>query len=248
MKSLTFNQLQLRVLFLLFILFTSALIGYRYFIELPKLERSISLLAERELDILTFSIENMLNAASRTNYDYAVWTSTYDFMLNENQDYLDENLVDNTFKSLEIDGIYFINEKLEFIYGKGLHHLTGNTLDFSFYDFDKYPANLSMLPIPTIDKKAPTKSGFFMTKNGPAIYSVNQVRTSNVDGENRGFFISIRLIENNFTENLSKYTLTKVSFVPIQSDKLAKRETWSKKASVLGVKPFTKVLISELAM
>jgi len=99
MKSLTFNQLQLRVLGLLLLLFTSGLVSYRYFIELPKLERSISLLAERELDILTFSIENMMKVVSRSNYDYSIWTSTYEAIINKNQKYIDENLVDNTFIS-----------------------------------------------------------------------------------------------------------------------------------------------------
>jgi diguanylate cyclase (GGDEF)-like protein len=246
MKSITFNQLQLRVLALLFILFTSALVGYRYFIELPKLERSISLLAERELDILAFSIENMLKAASRTNFDYAVWTSTYDFMLNNNQDYLDENLVDNTFKSLEIDGIFFINEKLELIYGKGLNHQTGKKLSFSFYDFIKFPSNLVMLPTPTNAHGSPQTRGFLMTQNGPAIYSVNQVRTSDIDGDNRGYFISIKLIAKKFTAELSKYTLTKVSFVPIKNGNVNGLEIWNKKASVLSVKPFTEILITDM--
>ncbi|WP_039988445.1 CHASE4 domain-containing protein [Paraglaciecola arctica] len=89
MKSLTFNQLQFRIFVLLFILFISVLIGYRYFIELPKLERGISLIAERELETLTFSIQNILNTVSRTTSDYAVWTSTYNFMLDKNQDYID---------------------------------------------------------------------------------------------------------------------------------------------------------------
>jgi diguanylate cyclase (GGDEF)-like protein len=247
MKSLTFNQLQLRVLALLFILFTSALVGYRYFIELPKLERSVSLLAERELDILTFSIENMMKNTSKTNYDYAVWTSTYDFMHNKNQNYLDENLVDNTFHSLGIDGIYFVNNTLNLVFGRGLHHKTGKPLTFSFYDFKKFPTNLSMLPVPTDEKGTPQTVGFLTTQNGPAIYSVNQIRTSDQDGEHRGFFISIKLIENGFTEELSKYTRTKVSFSPIlQNVNLKKLPLWSEKATVKKVNVFSQVLIKDM--
>jgi len=231
---------------MLFLLFSSALVGYRYFIELPKLERSISLLAERELDILTFSIENILKMAARTNYDYAVWTSTHDFMLNKNQNYIDENLVDNTFLSLEIDGIFFINDKFELIFGKGLHHKTGRSLKFSFYDFNKFPGNLAMFPAPTNGTGTPSKIGFLTTENGPAIYSVNQIRNSNLEGENRGYFISIKLIESHFTEDLSKYTLTQMSFVNLEGEDLENVKHWNEKANITSVQPFTKVLIEDM--
>jgi diguanylate cyclase (GGDEF)-like protein len=247
MKSLTFNQLQLRVLGLLLLLFTSALVGYRYFIELPKLERSISLLAERELDILTFSIENMMKVVSRSNYDYAVWTSTHDFIIDKNQKYIDENLVDNTFISLEIDGIFLINKDLDLVFGKGLHHKTGKALNFAFYDFNKFPTNLTMLPTPINDQGAPQKVGFIRTRNGPAIYCVNQIRTSDIGGEHRGFFISIKLIEDNFIEDLSKYTLTKVSLSTIpQKGRLKSLHHWGKKAELTKVRPFTEVLIEDM--
>lgn len=89
MKILTFNQLQLRLLSLLFVVFTSAVFGYRYFIELPKLEQSIIKFSERELETLRFSIANKLDLLSRVNFDYAVWTSRYDFMDNHNQEYIE---------------------------------------------------------------------------------------------------------------------------------------------------------------
>ncbi len=247
MKSLTFNQLQLRVLGLLLLLFTSGLVSYRYFIELPKLERSISLLAERELDILTFSIENMMKVVSRSNYDYAVWTSTYDFIINKNQKYIDENLVDNTFISLEIDGIFLINKELDLVYGKGLHHKTGKALSFSFYDFNKFSSNLTMLPIPTNDKVSPQKVGFITTRNGPAIYCVNQIRRSDIGGEHRGFLISIKLLGDNFIEDLSKYTLTKISLSAIPPEgSLKGLYQWGEKAKVTKVQPFTEVLIQDM--
>ena len=247
MKSLTFNQLQLRVLLLLFLLFTSALIGYRYFIELPKLERSTALLAERELDTLRFSMKNIIKIVSRTAYDYAVWTSTHNFMLDLNQDYIDENLVDNTFESLEIDGFFYINDKLDLISGKGLNSKTGKALSFSFYDFKKFPHNLSMLPSPISEVGAPMTMGFLTTQNGPAIYSVNQVRTSEKGGEYRGFLILVKLIGHEFTENLSTYTMTNVSFSPLSQNKNTKGlQQWDQKSILTSVKPFSKVLIEDM--
>lgn len=247
MKPLTFNQLQLRVLILLFALFTSALVSYKYFIELPKLERSISLLAEKELDTLTFSIKNLLKEVSRTGADHATWTATYNFIHDGNQNYIDENLVDHTFKTLEVDGMFFINEKLELVFAKGFHHKTGKSLSFSFYNFEEYPSNLAMIPALNTNKKEARTMGFLKTQNGPAIYSVNQIRTSELGGEHRGFVITIKLIEKEFSDTLSEYTLTKVSLSSIAQNKnVEDLPLWDKKSSISRLMPVTKVLLTDI--
>ncbi len=247
MKSLTFNQLQLRVLVLLFFLFTSGLISYMHFIELPKLERSISLLAERELDTLAFSTKNLLKDVAKINFDYAAWTSTYNFMHDKRQSYIDDNLVDETFSIIEVDGIFLIDEHLKTIFGKGLNHKTGESLNFSFQDFNQFPSNATMLPVPRRDKGSAKTSGFIMTLHGPAIYSVNQIRTSLLEGEHRGFLITIKLIKEDFTKSLSESTLTKVSMLPIPHDYKAKTSSfWNEKVTVTAVKPYSTVLIGDM--
>ncbi|MFT5707330.1 MAG: diguanylate cyclase (GGDEF)-like protein [Oceanospirillaceae bacterium] len=249
MKSLTFNQLQLRILALLLLLFISGLLGYRYLVELPKLERSTLLLSQRELETLTFSIENILEAVSRTSYDYAVWTSTHHFMRYRNQDYIDENLVKSTFDNLEINGFFYIDDKLEVIAGKGLDFSTGKTLSFSFYDFKKHPQNLAMLPTPTTthDISSPETMGFLTTVNGPAIYSVNQIRRSDGGGEHRGFLIVVKLIEHKFTADLSKYTLAKISYSATPKNKdLKSLSLWNEQSKMAAVQPFTQIIIEDM--
>ena len=168
-------------------------------------------------------------------------------MLDINQDYIDENLVDNTFVSLEIDGFFYINDKLELITGRGLNYKTGKALNFSFYDFKKFPHNLAMLPSPIKGIGSAEKMGFLATQNGPAIYSVNQVRTSDKGGEHRGFIILIKLIDHKFTEILSTYTMTKVSFSPFPKNKNIKGlQLWDQKSIMTSVKPFTEVLIEDM--
>lgn len=92
-KVITFNQLQLRLLTFLFILFTTSVFSYRYYIELPKLEQSIAKLSERELDIFTFNISDKLEILARINFYYAVWTSSYDFMRSNDPSYIEENIM-----------------------------------------------------------------------------------------------------------------------------------------------------------
>lgn len=243
---MTFNQLQLRLLGLLFLLFTSAVFSYRYFVELPKLEESITKLSERERDTLTFSISNILDSLYRLNFDYAVWTSTYEFMRSKNQNYIDENIVNNTFVSLEIDGIFYIDEHLKPLLVQGFDHKKQIPLNFSFYDFEKNPNNINMLPDASTATEAPKKVGFIKTQYGTAMYSATQIRNSDMMGEHRGFLIMLRLLGPDFVDTLSKYTLTHISYSPIQRDAdLPELKSWDEKATDLKVTPYSLISLGD---
>lgn len=247
MKPLSFRQLQLRVLTVLFLLFSSTIIGYRYFLELPKLEKNIALLAEKELKLLHYGVQTALTSLSRLTYDYSVWTSTYEFMHDINEEYIDENMVPDTFNSLKIDGIFYLNENFEPILTKGLHHLSDEELTFSFYDFKKYPLNSKMLPTPISGEGVPHKEGFINTQYGPALFSAFQIRDSNKFGDNRGFLIFIQLIEEPFLDLLNQSTLTTIS---IDNDILGKNlnglPLWNEKVKIEDVKPYRHILFQDM--
>lgn len=246
MKAITFNQLQLRLLSILFVLFTSTVFSYRYFIELPKLEESITQLSERELDTFSFSVSSKLDILSRINFDYAVWTSTYDFIRVYDEEYIEENAVDNTFISMEFDGIFYLNEHLMPIFVKGFHHINLEEMTFSFYDFKSYPENLNMLPSPTTKNGAPKKVGFVKTQHGPAMFSATQIRDSEMNGENRGFLIMIHLLGPEYVEDLSKDTLTNIEYQPIPTNTNASSlRNWDDKAMEIEIKEHSDILLHD---
>lgn len=246
MKILTFNQLQLRLFAILFLLFTSAVFGYRYFVELPKLEQAIAKLSERELDTLNFNVSNMIDGLARTNFDYAVWTASYDFIRSRDKNFIAENFVENTFRSLKIDGFFYIDEQLKAVYVKGMHHRELLDLQFSFYDFEKNPHNLNMLPSVTTQTAAPKKAGFINTVNGPALYSATQIRDSSMNGEARGFLIMVKLLQAPFISDLSKFTLTDIRYHPFDSDdQLSQLHNWNDKAKITEVAPYTDIVIRD---
>lgn len=248
MKAITFNQLQLGLLTVLFFLFTSTVFSYRYFIELPKLEDSISQLSERELDTLSFSVSSKLDILSRVNFDYAVWTSSYEFIRNPTGDYIEENAVDNTFISMELDGIFYLDETLKTVYVKGFHHTELTNIDFSFYDFISNPHNLGMLPAPTHKNGAPQKVGFINTIHGPAMFSTTQIRDSEMNGEHRGFLIMVHLLGNEFIADLSKYTLTNIEYTSIPAEpELSRLRHWDDKAIEIDIQPYNDILLTNSA-
>ena len=246
MKTITFKQLQLRLLLFLFVLFTSAVFSYRHFIELPHLKQSISKLSERELDTLTYGIKSKLDLLFRVNFDYAVWTSTYEFIRTLDQEYIEENTVDNTFFSLGIDGIFYLDENLKPIFTKGFHHTKRIDLKFSFYEFDKYPVNAMIFPEPIISNGAPNKLGFINTQHGPAMFSTTQIRDSHMNGENRGYLVMIQLLEKPFTTDLSRITLTEINYQsPINNIPDSDLISWGVKPEQITISPFSYIVLED---
>lgn len=209
--SLTFNQLQVRIFFLIFILFTSAVVSYRIFIERPQVERSLLQLAQKELQILSFSARNYLKSLNSINYDYAVWDQSYQYIKTHKRDYIEENFINDTFVSLKLDGVVIFKENLELVYAKGYEHQKGKPLKFSFYDFDSYPENKSIIPSRAKNQKVAQTSGLIKTKYGPALYSITEIKRSDRTGENRGFILFLKLFRTSVIDEIKKYTMTDIT-------------------------------------
>lgn len=219
MKTLTFNQLQVRIFFLIFILFTTAVISYRAYIERPQLEKSIITVAQKELQILAFTARKYINSLNSINYDYAVWDQSYDYIESREISYVEENFLDDTFISLKLDGIFIFNEDLELVFGKGYDHKNEQELKFSFYDFQLLPENKRIFPSRSGNQKVAQQSGILKTTYGPIVFSITEIKRSNRTGEPRGFMLFLKLFSPEIIDEIKKYTMTEVSTRTITSTK-----------------------------
>ncbi|PKG40258.1 hypothetical protein CXF74_04080 [Psychromonas sp. Urea-02u-13] len=149
---------------------------------------------------------------------------------------------------MKIDGVFYLDEHLKPLLAKGYHRSQIADITFSFYDFEKNANNLTLLPTPTTEHGAPKKSGFINTQHGPAMFSTTQIRDSDIEGENRGFLIMVQLLEKEFVEGLSKNTLTNITYQPIPTEKmLSTLRNWNEKSNNIKVKPYSDMLLRDVA-
>ncbi|MEW6984079.1 diguanylate cyclase [Colwelliaceae bacterium 6471] len=210
MKALTFNQLQLRIFALIFLLFTSAVVGYRVFIERPQLEATIAQFAQRELVTLSYAAKKIFRALAAINYDYSVWDATYDFIEGKAPAYIKENFPANTFISLEIDGVFIFNQKFELMYAKGYDYKKNKPLNFEFYKPEQFSKIKSLSQLKDNNQKIGALTGVIATKYGPAIMSATEIRRSDKSGDDHGLLIFVRLFDKSIVSELSDYTLTAI--------------------------------------
>ncbi len=155
------------------------------------LARSVSLLQERIAGI------------GRINADWAQWDDTFRFMADGNRGYLDSNLVDDTFRSLRLNQIVYLDTAGSPVYGKGydlkadkaapvlkslLAHLRG---DPSFWLFDNPHWN---------------REGILGLPEGPLLFSAATILTSKAQGPARGVLLMARLLTGDELRILSKKT------------------------------------------
>ncbi len=70
---------------------------------------------------LTHIIESEVDQIKSFALDWGPWDDTYEFVVNTNQDYIDNNLIDETFLNFRLSFIAFVNEHGNFVYGKAYH-------------------------------------------------------------------------------------------------------------------------------
>ena len=220
MKQLSINRIQFNLLAVLLIFYTCTVLSYRVFIERPALEKNMILLSEREVSTLKFSAENMINSLNLITRDHAVWTSTYQFMKEKDPQFLIENMTEDTFSNLRIDGYYLFDQDYNTVASFAYNHSAQINIDFKFNDFIQFPHHKKIFPHPITDIGAPQKSGILLTQHGVAIYSAVQIRDSAQGGENRGYLVFLRLINRALFEELSTYIFAEVTYAIIDGDEL----------------------------
>ena len=123
----------LQVFFICASLITMSIgIGYRYFVEIPREEAVIISLYNKDLLSLRNTFIQYVENIENYNYDYAVWNNTYEYMDNNNNDFIENNFSNETFVNLEIDGVLILNKEFKVIHSQGLNYRTLKPIIFDF--------------------------------------------------------------------------------------------------------------------
>jgi sensor domain CHASE-containing protein len=86
---------------LLMLCLAAVLIGYRYFVSIPNMQTTINQFHQRELATLNNALKKEIGFLQTMNYDYAVWDESYQFVTNQTDEFIEENLLNDTFTSLK---------------------------------------------------------------------------------------------------------------------------------------------------
>lgn len=183
----------------------SLLVGYRYFFSLPNIEKSIEDYQNRELLSVKIALDREFVFLKTINYDYAVWDDTYDFIKNEDPRYIRSNFVDDTFKSLKIDGVFIYDMNFNLVFHRAHNYIQVD--DFAAPEFNllMHPNNKTILPLNYVNPKNNNlkRSGFLKTQSGPVMFASHMIRRTNNTGQQVGAIVFIRKVRPPFIKKLA---------------------------------------------
>lgn len=131
--------------------------------------------------------------------DWAIWDDTYEFMKNGNQRFIDSNLMDISFISINIDLVLFVRNSGEILYNKFIDSSAqvGTTnLSKSLYADIKHYKDFIELKGNNIEKK-----GLISLDKNLVIFATRTIQKSDKSGNTEGTLFFGRIVNNRFIKD-----------------------------------------------
>ncbi len=161
---------------------------------------------ERALAFLESQEQNLLALAE----DWAAWDDTYYFVQEPTEDYINSNLVDETFEGLGINLILYISSSGELVYGKAydldLHREVPLPEGWEEHFSDGSPLLIHKSP-------QDGKVGVITLPSGPMLVAIHPIVTSRKEGPIMGTFVMGYYLTRAHAGRLSGLVRLPVSFL-----------------------------------
>lgn len=144
--------------------------------------------------------------------DWAYWDDVYKYMSDQNPDFIDANMMDDTFSNLKVNLMVFIDNSGEITYAKGfdLHSDTAAPIPASLDEqFKKYPQLLRNAGSPN------PQSGLLNFPETPMLIASYPILPSDQHGEIQGTFLLGRSLDASFMQSLADDTQLEVNLQDI---------------------------------
>ncbi len=173
-------------------------------------ERDTSRHVEQALGALSYLISDLETDTA----DWASWDDTYAFIENGNDQYIQSNLLDETFITLRLNLMLFVHSSGSIVFSKAfdlnneqetpipadlLAHLTASSLLLSQADTHNFT------------------SGFISLKQGPVLIASQPILTSDDTGPARGTLIFARYLDSETINELAQITLFAITMHPVNN-------------------------------
>ena len=169
--------------------------------------------AEENIGRVVQSIDNEIKHLSLLTFDWAAWDDTYEFVVDQNEDYAESNLVWSSFSGSSLNLIHFYDVHGDLVWGESYNLETEDPLEF-----EKFPERLApdhpFLAHATPDGEI---AGVVLTSAGPMLLASRPIVTSAIEGPIRGALLMGRLLTPEVLSNLAEQVAVDFKAWPISS-------------------------------
>jgi sensor domain CHASE-containing protein len=149
------------------------------------------------------SLSNELDKMDRICYDWAAWDDTYAFIRDRNTDYIESNLVDSTFVTLNLNLMLFVDSSGSVVFGKAVNLEDEVDMEVPQSLLEHISVNRGLLDHDDVQSSI---TGVILLFEGPLLVSSRPVLTSDDEGPIRGTLIMGRYFDDAEIEHLEEVT------------------------------------------
>lgn len=201
------------------VLFVSVLflIGIFYYISNTIVFKSYLSLENRKMLTNISRVEKLFKNSfvelGKKSADWATWDDTYSFIQDKNSAYITSNLGENSFVSIDVNAMVYLDNSGQIIFSKILNLDT--IQEFSSQELDSYIKN-SISDFQFTDLKGQFQ-GVINLKEGDLVIVAKPILNSNGEGPIRGTLVFGRFINEAFVNNIQNLSQLPVSIYPYES-------------------------------
>jgi PAS domain S-box-containing protein len=214
-------SLRFRIVTLILVSFTFLVgIGYllQRFILLPSYIELEQHQAKEDVGRCLEAIKSELHHLELLADDWAAWNDTYRFIQDRNEEYIESNLVVETFTGNRLNLLYICKLDGKVVWGEIRDLETGQTV--SLEEFPK--AALTESHILLSHKNVQNSiGGLMMTAKGPILLASRPIVNSDYKGPIRGAFIMGRFLNKTLIKKLREQTRVDFQIYPITKDSIS---------------------------
>ncbi|MBP9697793.1 MAG: PAS domain S-box protein [Candidatus Moranbacteria bacterium] len=157
--------------------------------------------ANGELSSMERMLENETNHLAVKQSDWARWDDTYEFVSDRNDAYIISNMNDESFLSIGVNVMAFVNNAGELVYGKQVYSaLPGESIIPEAF-LKSFIGQSSLLEFESVDA---AKQGILVTPDAMLLVAARPITTSDGNGAKRGVLFFGRYIDEEFVSTLSR--------------------------------------------
>lgn len=199
------------ILFISFLLLTAAVTTSSNYIFTNKFKKIEESIARKNITLARAVLDHKLEFFENFIVDWAAWDETYQFTSDHNNEYIIKNLVPSTFSEQNISAIIIADSEGKVIWSGQLNSDSGkiDAVD---------PGLLKNIPFYIQNTESQKiQSGQEISWASDKLYAINYHKITNNDHskDSRGIFVTARLINDNFLNDISKRTPTKIELILI---------------------------------
>ncbi|MHC1683916.1 MAG: HD domain-containing phosphohydrolase [Clostridiaceae bacterium] len=164
---------------------------------------------KNDLKTVESLIDREENSLKRTAKDWSHWDETYNFMIDKNQEYVDENLQDNVLSQLNLNFMFYIDTNNNVVHAKtiDINDATKKALKDNLFGKEEHPNEITAFK--NINE---VHSGVIYIAGRLMILSSSTITTSDEKSESNGTLIMGRYVDENFRKYINETLKGEVSF------------------------------------